>query len=61
MLSGKSKYAYGLDRRRLDQDVAALRLTARDVVAGAIKSPAQLDSILDTTHADLLKRGTAPR
>jgi hypothetical protein len=61
MLSDRAKNVYGLDRRHLGDDVAALRLTARDVAAGAIASPAQLDSVLDTTHAYVDKRGTAPR
>jgi predicted metal-dependent hydrolase len=60
ILAEQLKYAYGLDRRRLAQNVSALRLTARDVSAGAITSPAQLDSILDTTHAYLRERETAP-
>jgi hypothetical protein len=40
-----------LDRKRLLEDIEALRLTARDVDAGAIKSPAQLESVLESTHA----------
>ena len=61
ILSEKLHDAHGLDRRRLVQDIAALRLTARDVGAGAITSPAQLDSVLDVTHAHLRERGTAPQ
>jgi len=53
--------AYGLDRRRIGADVAALRLTARDVAAGAISTPELLDSVLGTTHADLRPPGRAPR
>lgn len=59
ILADKMKYAYGLDRTRLSQDVAALRLTARDVGAGAITTPAQLDSVLTITHSYLRERGTA--
>ena len=61
ILSAKSKEAYGLDRRRLSEDIKALRLTARDVAAGAITSPALFDSALRTTHAYLSESGTAPR
>jgi hypothetical protein len=60
VLAEQMENAYGLDRRRLAQDVAALRLTARDVGAGAITSSALLDSVLDTTHTHLRERGSAP-
>ena len=50
-LSQRSHGAYGLDRKRLLEDIEALRLTARDVDAGAVKSPAQLESVLESTHA----------
>ncbi len=61
ILAGRSHSAYGLDRERIGDDVAALRLTARDVAAGAISSAAQLDAVLNTTHADLRRREAAPR
>ena len=51
-LKQRSEQVYGRDRKRLVQDVRALRLTATDVAAGAVTSQAQLDSVLDTTHAD---------
>jgi hypothetical protein len=53
-------YAYGLDRRRLGHDVAAFPLPARDLAAGAIKSPAQLNGMLDT-RGNLRERANAPR
>jgi hypothetical protein len=59
ILAEQMNHAYGLDRRRLAQDVAALRLTARDVGAGAIASPAQLDGVLETTHAYVHEREPA--
>lgn len=61
ILAERMPQAYGLDRRRIGADVAALRLTARDVAAGAISTPALLDSVLNTTHADLRPPGRAPR
>jgi hypothetical protein len=61
ILAKKSKSAYSLDRSRLGEDVGALRLTARDVAAGAITSPAQLDTVLDATHADLREHANATR
>ncbi len=61
ILAQRLSDTYGLDRRQLVDDVAALRLTARDVEAGAITSSAQLDGVLDTTLAYLAKRGSASR
>ncbi len=61
ILATRSKNTYALDRQRLSQDVKALRLTVKDVAAGAITSPALLDSALQTTHAYLAVDGTAPR
>jgi len=61
ILAARSTDAYGLDRQRLKQDIKALRLTARDVAAGAITSPAQFDSVLNTTHEYLAEGRTAPR
>ena len=61
ILADKLQHAYGLDRRRISEDVAALRLTARDVAAGAVSTSAVLDSVPDTTHADLLEHAFAPR
>lgn len=53
LLARRSERVYGLDRKRLDRDVEALRLTARDVAAAAVTSAAQLDGVLDETHSDL--------
>lgn len=60
ILAVTSKNAYGLDRQRLRQDIKALRLTAQDVAAGAITTPAQFDSVLQTTHAYLAEGRTGP-
>lgn len=59
MLSARAERAYGLDRRHLAADVEALRLTAQDVAAGAISTPAQLDGVLDSTHTAVSKHGAA--
>jgi hypothetical protein len=53
ILAKRSTRTYGLDRRRLRLAVAALRLTARDVSAGAVSTSIQLDSVLNTTHSAL--------
>ena len=59
MLANRSTNTYGLDRRHLRLDVAALRLTARDVAAGAVANPAQLDSVLNTTRSELSEHRSA--
>ena len=56
LLDRRAERVYGLDRRRLDRDADALRLTARDVAAGAVTSRAQLDSVLDDTRRGLRER-----
>jgi hypothetical protein len=56
MVSKQESYAIGRERARLHIAVAALRLTAKDVEAGAVDSSAQLDAILHDTHRDLLAR-----
>jgi hypothetical protein len=61
ILSARSQRVYGLDRTRLTADVEALRLTARDVAAGAVTSPAQLDSVLDNVHTAVIEHRTASR
>jgi hypothetical protein len=59
MLQQRSSRVSGLDRKRLAADATSLRLTARDVAAGAITTRAQLDSVLETTHTDLSAHPTA--
>jgi hypothetical protein len=61
ILSARAQRGYGLDRARLAADVEALRLTARDVAAGAVTSPAQLDSVLDNVHRAVIEHRTASR
>jgi hypothetical protein len=61
VLSMRAERVYGLDRQRLSTDAQALRLTARDVDAGAITSAAQLDSVLDTTHSAVSEHPRASR
>jgi hypothetical protein len=56
MVSKQESYAIGRERARLHIAVEALRLTAKDVEAGAVDSSAQLDAILHDTHRDLLAR-----
>jgi long-subunit acyl-CoA synthetase (AMP-forming) len=59
MLAARSVDTYGLDHRYLILDVAALRLTARDVAAGAVSNEAELDSVLNTTHSALREQRAA--
>jgi len=56
ILTQRSEHVYGLDRRQLSRDAAALRLTARDVAAGAVTNPWELNSVLRDTHHDLGER-----
>ena len=56
ILTHRSDHVYGLDRRQLARDAAALRLTARDVAAGAVTNPWELNSVLRDTHRDLGER-----
>ncbi len=60
LLEQQSQDVYGSDRRRIQQDEKALRLTARDVASGAVTSAAQLNSVLDSVHFDLQKRAVEP-
>jgi len=50
MLATRSQRVFGLDRLRLVADCRALRLTARDVAAGAVTNAAQFHGVLDATH-----------
>jgi len=61
MVSHHEVFAVGRERRRLQIAVKALRLTAKDVAAGAVTSAAQLDGVLRDTHRDLAARsGLSP-
>jgi hypothetical protein len=61
LLAVRSVNTYGLERKHLLLDAAALRLTAKDVAAGAVANQAQLDSVLNTTHAALREQRAARR
>lgn len=56
MVAQHEGYATGRERARLGLAAEALRLTAKDVEAGAVSSAGQLDAVLNDTHDDLLAR-----
>jgi hypothetical protein len=61
MVAHHEGYAVGRERRRLRVAAQALRLTAKDVAAGAVTSSMQLDGVLNDTHRDLVARGGLDR
>ncbi|MEO7208910.1 MAG: hypothetical protein ABI145_19615 [Steroidobacteraceae bacterium] len=55
ILTQRAESVYGMDKIRLTQDAATLRLMAKDVGAGAVTTVAQFDSVLDAIHNHVRK------
>jgi hypothetical protein len=50
ILTQRAESVYGMDKIRLMEDAATLRLMAKDVEAGAVTTVAQFNSVLDDIH-----------
>jgi hypothetical protein len=55
ILTQRAGSVYGMDKIRLMEDAATLRLMAKNIEAGAVTTVAQFNSVLDDIHAHVRK------